>query len=292
MTVELMPTGAFRLWIPWVLCLFTLSIPVLSIASEHGIPGLGEVPDSLAEWYKPENKRQVWLHTMFAMRRELQAVREYTELQDAERLRKWTERLAQHYRNIPEMVPEWEDEVDLVTLERLELAAGEGDFKETAAAAKRLGRTCRSCHNEFRALVAARYRGPNFGGFKIQDSSGSEQEYGDHMKGLSRTLNRVKIASEDERWEVASRALSSLRMELGRLGETCSVCHEDDAPRERILGAEAQASLDEIAAGVHAKEPKQVGRYLGQAAVQVCARCHGVHRILSDLTERLSPSVR
>jgi len=43
---------------------------------------------------------------------------------------------------------------------------------------------------------------------------------------------------------------------------------------------------------VHAKEPKQVGRYLGQAAVQVCARCHGVHRILSDLTERLSPSVR
>lgn len=195
-------------------------------------------------------------------------------------------------RNVSEMVPEWDDELDLETLGRLERAAEEGDFQETAAAAKRLGRTCRSCHNEFRALVAAHYRGPRFEGLQVTDGSGVDQDYGDHMKGLSRTLNRVKIASEDERWNVADQSLTALRTELDRLGETCSVCHEEEAPRERILGTEAQSSLDEIAAGVSAREPKRVGRYLGQAAVQVCARCHGVHRIVSDLTDHLSSRVR
>lgn len=292
MLVKMKSTGPFGSQIRWILCVLVLSIPVPSGASEDEVQGFGALPESLAKWYKPENKRQVWLHTMFAMRRELQAVREYAELQDPERLRKWAERLAQHYRNIPEMVPEWEDEVEIETLERLERAAGEGDFKETVAAAKRLGTTCRSCHNEFRALVAARYRGPKFDGLKITDDSGAEQDYGGHMKELSRILNRVKIASEDERWEVANRALSSLRTELGRLGETCSVCHEDEAPRQRILGMKAEASFDEIAAGLKAKEPKRVGRYLGRAAVQVCARCHGVHRILSDLTDRISPRAR
>ena len=34
-------------------------------------------PTSLAQWYKPANKRQVWLHNMFKLRRELQAVVEY-----------------------------------------------------------------------------------------------------------------------------------------------------------------------------------------------------------------------
>ncbi|MCK5336958.1 MAG: hypothetical protein KAQ67_12390, partial [Gammaproteobacteria bacterium] len=31
-------------------------------------------PASLEKWYKPANKRQVWLHTMFRLRREMQAI--------------------------------------------------------------------------------------------------------------------------------------------------------------------------------------------------------------------------
>jgi hypothetical protein len=273
-------------------CILALSIFCASLVVADDGEGLGVLPDSLAKWYKPENKRQVWLHTMFAMRRELQAVREYAERQDLERLRKWAERLAAHYREVPEMVPEWEDEVEPRILERLEQAVRDGDFRETAAAAKRLGGTCRSCHREFRALAAARYRGPQFEGIEVPDASGSGQEYGKHMKVLSRALNRVKIASEDGRWEAADRALGALRTGLDRLGETCSACHEDDVPRRRILGGDAQESLNEIAAGLTGKEQKTVGRYLGQAAVQVCARCHGVHRILSDLTGHLSPRRR
>ena len=245
----------------------------------------GVLPGSLAGWYKPENERQVWLHSMFAMRRELQAVQEYAELRDPDLVRKWAARLAKHYRRIPEMVPEWDDEVELAALERLERAARADDFGGVSAAAKRLSRSCRSCHNEFRALAAARFRGPRFEGIEVRDAGGTEQEYGDHMKKLSRNLNRVKIASEDERWAAADQALAALNGGLDRLGETCRACHDEETPGQRILGEAAQASLGEIAGGLTAKDPKRVGRYLGQAAVQICARCHGVHRILKDLTD-------
>ena len=40
-----------------------------------------EIPPAVLEkWYKPANKRQVWLHTMFRLRREMQAIDEYTTL--------------------------------------------------------------------------------------------------------------------------------------------------------------------------------------------------------------------
>ncbi len=38
---------------------------------------------SLEKWYKPANKRQVWLHTMFRLRREMQAIADYAENSDS-----------------------------------------------------------------------------------------------------------------------------------------------------------------------------------------------------------------
>ena len=65
------------LWSACVLWGAVMSIPVPSLASDGDAQGFEVLPESLAEWYKPKNERQVWLHTMFAMRRELQAIAEY-----------------------------------------------------------------------------------------------------------------------------------------------------------------------------------------------------------------------
>ena len=54
-------------------------------------------PTVLAKWYKPENKRQVWLHNMFKLRREMQAVKFYAQNQDAELMNKWALQLNEHY---------------------------------------------------------------------------------------------------------------------------------------------------------------------------------------------------
>ncbi len=67
---------------------------------------LKKPPASIAQWYKPQNKRQVWLHTMFKLRREMQAVEIYAKIQDAEKLQKWAAKLNQDYHKIAKMVPE------------------------------------------------------------------------------------------------------------------------------------------------------------------------------------------
>jgi cytochrome c556 len=247
---------------------------------------LAELPDSLANWYKPSNKRQVWLHTMFAMRRELQAVQEYGEQADAAHLAKWAERLAKHYRRIPEMVPEWADEVSLEHADALLKAAESGDFAAAQAAAMRLGRTCRSCHREYRALAAARLRTADFKPIRVSVDD-EELAYGDFMERLSRSVNRIKIAAEDQRWQTAATAQSQLREQLGQLGETCVECHRDPQARERILGQAMLAGLDKLSQGIKAQDPKALGHQLGTSAVEVCARCHGVHRTLADLRDYL-----
>ena len=65
-------------------------------------------PNVLAQWYKPENERQVWLHNMFKLRREMQAVEFLSENKDAAHLQKWAGQLNNHYLNIADMVLEWQ----------------------------------------------------------------------------------------------------------------------------------------------------------------------------------------
>lgn len=259
----------------------------VSAASEDGrwLPSLPE--QSLGQWYKPQNKRQVWLHTMFSLRRELQATEEYAATGDRVRLAKWAGRLVANYRKIPEMVPEWTDEVDLGLAGRLEQAVAAGDFPETISVVQRLGRTCVSCHRENRALVAARFRAPDFSSVRVTDGEGSERSHADHMELLSLALNRVKIAAEDGRWEGALDADGELERLLGSFSRTCSGCHQDKEPEARILGADSKAVLARLAASIADRQEKDVGRYLGEAAVEICARCHAVHRTLTDLRSYL-----
>ena len=245
------------------------------------------LPDSLGLWYKPQNKRQVWLHTMFAMRRELQAVREYATAQDGEHLAKWAQRLSDHYRKLPEMVPEWREEIDLSLIDALDRQVGTGNFDAVSRAADHLQRDCRSCHRQYQALAALRYRWPRFDALEIANGEGGRIGFAEHMEGLSTTLNRVKIASDDGRWNTAQAALGELRGQLHALAESCQACHDETAPRERILGRESTATLDQLDQALNAHDAKAAGLRLGEAAVQTCARCHGVHRMLSDIQHYL-----
>ncbi len=245
------------------------------------------LPDSLGQWYKPQNKRQVWLHTMFAMRRELQAVREYAAAGDAAGMSRWAEKLSRHYRRLAEMVPEWRDEADVSLLDDLNRQVAAADFAAVRRAAERLENDCRACHREYQALAALRYRWPRFSELRIDDGHGATQDYRGHMESLSATLNRIKIASEDARWQAARAAYGELRSQLDRLADNCQVCHRDEAPRERVLGADTTETLQQLDQALQAQDANGTGRRLGKAAVQVCARCHGVHRMLSEIQRHL-----
>jgi hypothetical protein len=277
------------------------SILILAVAlcgiSSAGVVTAGEAekliqlpPASLARWYKPANERQVWLHNMFKLRRELQAVSEYIALEDGPRLAKWAERLVGHYRRIGEMVPEWRDELEFQVTDELRQAAASADFRRAAKAVRKLGLSCRSCHREYRTTAALLYRTPDFGKVRVEESETLEElTYKQLMGRLSLLLNRVKIASEDERKRTALASLDELGRRLEDLGQSCAQCHQDEVPKQRILGEEGRGKLAAVRQGLEAGDAKAAGRGLGELAVYTCARCHGVHRTLYDIRRELEP---
>jgi len=237
----------------------------------HKIP-----PASLAKWYMPENKRQEWLHNMFKIRREMQAVKLYSTSNEDELLNKWTAQLSKHYLRISEMVPEWDKKLNMEALIQLQVSVKNRDQQSISLALDDLNTSCDSCHQDYRVTVATMYRAPDFSSVKLSQSA----EYKKHMQALIVQLNQVKIASEDGKRDVAISSLSELNHGIKLQGETCVQCHKKDIkvyPDVKMI--ETIANLKQsLATGTH----KEQGKGLGSLAVQACARCHGTHRIAYD----------
>ena len=236
-------------------------------------------PASLAQWYKPENKRQVWLHNMFKLRREIQAVRFYSDSNDAKHLEKWVALLSEHYLKIGEMVPEWKKKLNMESITNLQKSARSNRYQDVSHALDDLNQSCESCHTDYRVITATMYRAPDFSSIEIDSSTSFKK----HMKKLTRQVNQIKIASEDGMRDMALSSLLSLKKGINALGESCSSCHKkdtrvypDDAIKKAIAG---------LGESLRAGTIKDQGRELGTLAVMACARCHGTHRLASDTRE-------
>lgn len=267
--------------------LITGGIPVYA----GNVVSLDVPPASLEKWYKPANKRQVWLHTMFKLRREMQAIDEYAKSNDAVGMAKWAARLEQDYNKISEMVPEWEKEVKPRLLPELEMFAEKGDTYRVSKTLKMIQRTCDDCHQKYQPLVTAMYRSPYYDQIKIKTDNGSEQGFEDNMEALSDSVNRILIALDDGNKAVALDASKLLTSQLQKLGSSCEACHEDDEyPKERILGKVTRQRFETLQIHIAKDQVKESQKLMGEIAVTVCARCHNTHRIVSDLRNALLPS--
>lgn len=245
-------------------------------------------PASLSKWYKPENKRQVWLHTMFRLRRSMQAVEEYSQQNNAAGMQKWAVRLDKDYRKIGDMVPEWKNNLKPGLMDQLLEAAKTGNAKLAGKTLKMINKNCIDCHHSYRPLVAALYRTPDYDKVRVPDGpDGSSVSFHDAMESLSRSVNRILIAQEDGHRSSAVRAGKSLRDNLDNLGKSCAECHKDAAPNERILGAATRRRLEALQQHIAQDEVEEARKMLGELGVTVCARCHGTHRTLADLREAL-----
>ncbi|MCK5917225.1 MAG: cytochrome c [Cocleimonas sp.] len=260
------------------LLLFTLS----SLHAGEKIT-LEKPPASLAKWYKPQNKRNVWHHNMFKLRREIQAVNEYMQANDQPHTEKWALELVKHYRKIQEMVPEWKDELELDAADKVEAAAKKGDFSALKKAMKTLQSSCKGCHSDYRAQVATIYRAPDFSKIQVQ-LEGEKVNYLTFMKILMRDVNRIKIASTDGDKEKAQQALIAVRKGITTLRSSCASCHKTNKAKDYYLGTETDTLLDELKVSI---ENGKTGHKLGEFAVKACAYCHGSHRIVYDLKHEI-----
>ncbi len=247
-------------------------------------------PASLEKWYKPANKRQVWLHTMFRLRREMQAISEYAEHNDQAGMEKWIKRLEKDYNKITDMVPEWEKETKPRLLPELEMFAEKGDTYRVGKTLKMIQRTCDDCHINYQPLVTAMYRSPHYDDIKLKDINGNQQSFEDNMEALSESVNRILIALDDGRKAAALQARQNLADQLNNLGDSCNNCHkEDEYPRERILGKVTLQHLETLQHSINEGRVKDSQKLMGEIAVTVCARCHNTHRIVYDLRNALLP---
>jgi cytochrome c556 len=238
-------------------------------------------PVELAQWYKPENKRQVWLHTMFKLRRELQAVEFYAQQKDGKHLGEWTEQLNKNYTKISEMVPSWQKKLDMELMQALTDASAQEDYVKVLQQVDKLQKNCDSCHQDYQAITALTYRSPNFSSIIVKEDTA----YIDHMDSLTKQVNQIKISAQDGMMTQALSSLTDLEQGMADLGETCVNCHKKD--RRNYPNQEMTASLRSLRSSLETGTAKQQGRDLGTLAVLACARCHGTHRIVSGVKNQL-----
>jgi cytochrome c556 len=267
----------------------TLVIGGLIYKHEDKVTLIKTPPTELAQWYKPENKRQVWLHNMFKLRRELQAVEHYAENADSDHLNKWSLRLKEHYLKIADMVPQWQDKLAITTINSLQKNSESKQYQAVLHEVNQLRENCTACHNDYQAITALTYRAPDFSGIKLDVASGEKHQevsYVDHMNTLTKQVNQIKIASEDGLADLALTSLHDLKQGMSSLGETCVSCHKKQ--RNMYPSDDMKKTLASLEISITSGTLKQQGRDLGTLAVQACATCHGTHRLAFGAKQKLN----
>jgi cytochrome c553 len=262
-----------------------LLVAVVTYKHQDKVHVVKKSPAALAKWYKPENKRQVWLHNMFKLRREMQAVEFYALNEDAEHMDSWVGQLNDHYLKIAEMVPKWQKKLAVETMVDLKLASKEKDYSKVLTKHKALQQSCDSCHDDYQAITALTYRAPNFSGIKITEKI----SYVDHMNSLTKQVNQIKISAQDGNKALALTSLAELSQGMDVLGETCVDCHKKD--RKPYPNEAMKSTLTSLETSLTSGTAKQQGRDLGSLAVLACARCHGTHRLIYGAKKQLNAEV-
>ena len=252
---------------------------------QHKVKLIKTPPVELAQWYKPENKRQVWLHNMFKLRREMQAVEFYAQKKDAQHLQQWTEQLNKHYVKIADMVPAWQKKLSLETMGELKRASEEKDFSSVLVQHQILQKSCDSCHDDYQAITALTYRTPDFSNIQITP----EFSFVEHMDTLTRQVNQIKISAQDGNKDLALSSLIDLTDSMEVLGGSCVDCHKKD--RQAYPSEVMKKTLQSLQVSLESGTVKQQGRDLGTLAVLACARCHGTHRIAFGAKQKIVKDV-
>ncbi len=266
--------------------IFFAQFSILSAAerSDSNTITLKKPPEVLGKWYKPENKRQVWLHTMFRLRREILAMNDYSQQGKQQGLEKWSAKFIKDYKSIATMVPQWQKHLYLDKLAQLDNAVKQQNHTAIKPLLKKIGKSCMHCHDDYQTVATLMYRSPDFDGREISAGfSGEQITYDELMENLSDSVNRLNIAIKDGYLVEAKAFIEPIEQQLEHMASSCGDCHQqDEVPVQRIMGA-AQTLLPELAEQLDLSRQKSAGAKLGEFAVKVCAKCHSIHRLSSDL---------
>lgn len=257
-----------------------------SVLAEENTVILKKPPTTIKNWYKPNNKRQVWLHTMFRLRREILAINDYSQSQQPELMKKWFNNFKKDYLSIGEMVPQWKNSLDSSTLTDLQLAVEKGDYTKILGSLNGLKDSCDNCHSDYQAITRLLYRGADFAKIKVYDTETAHKiDYNKAMNGLSNTVNRIKIAMHDNLYPQSIAYIAPLKSQLKNLADGCGDCHKQGKEQIDYIFTASTPILSELKEALEQKDNKKARLSLGTFAVKVCARCHSIHRTTAEIKE-------
>lgn len=270
-------------WTGFVVIQLIIIALIFALVSLHDdkVAMLKTPPKALAKWYKPENKRQVWLHNMFQLRREIQAVNYYAQNQDSEHVEKWLSKLNSHYLKISDMVPQWQRKLAPQILVDLQQQLKDENYRGVINLTKQLQQNCDSCHQDYQAITALTYRTPDFSAIELT----SQLTFKEQMHRLSEQVNQIKISSEDGVTKMALQSLDKLEKGMTSLGETCVACHKSGRSYPSV---EMHKTISRLKHNLVNGRLKEQGRDLGTLAVLACAQCHGTHKLAFSMKTKLN----
>ncbi len=268
-----------------ILAIVLTLVSALVYQHENKVSLVKTPPEELAKWYKPENKRQVWLHNMFKLRREMQAVDFYAKQENSKHLAKWTEQLSKHYNKISDMVPNWQKKLDRQTIQALSNASAAKNYALIPLHLEKLQQNCDSCHSDYQAITALTYRAADFSSIKVNENT----SFNDHMNTLTKQVNQIKISADDGFTQQALSSLNQLNLSMNELGKSCINCHKTD--KKTYPSNLMATTLTSLETALISGTAKEQGQELGSLAVIACARCHGTHRIAYGAKKQLTKEV-
>jgi len=257
-----------------------------SLYAEENTILLKKPPEIIKNWYKPTNKRQVWLHTMFRLRRELLAINDYSQVEESRLVKKWFKSFKKDYLQVGEMVPQWKQLLDTKKLNNLQMAVEKDEYAKIPKIVDTLKNTCDTCHTDYQAITRLLYRGTDFAKIRVVDAKdGHNIGYSEAMNGLSNAVNRIKIAMHDNLYPQAIEYLKPLNTQLKALADGCGDCHKQENEQVDYIFTSSKPVLSELKEALIQKDNKKARTKLGTFAVKVCARCHSIHRTTAEIKE-------
>lgn len=170
------------------------------------------------------------------------------------------------------MVPEWKDKLSNQVLAELNEQVEKNRFSAIPKILEDLSQNCQSCHTDYRVTTAALYRAPDFSNITLNAETTLSSEitvtaipYTQHMDMLSKQVNQIKIATEDDMKNLALSSLSDLVHGMNTLGETCSNCHKNEI--EAYPSKAMTQTIKQLEQSLKTGTLKDQGQALGTLAV-------------------------
>lgn len=236
-------------------------------------------PGSLDVLYPPKTEEPVYLFKMFELGTFFSGIVGDLFENDLQNAKGNFERFKTKYIEVSKLIPEWEKEYPMDSLDELKISLESRAREKVMPAIEKVGQTCHQCHVSNMAKVQQKYHWGNFEEIKIKDPLTNEELGFTQLKqGLNVNFVGIGLNVEQGQKENAKKQLQAFNARFKTLKSTCQSCHKKEVMKhyvdQRVFSIIDEMEL-ELTRSAH--DPKVVASLSQKIGMESCFKCHLVH---------------